>query len=310
MGGSYFCVEVRLMREIKIDEKRDFKGLWIPQDVYMDNKLTRTERDALVEIINLCSLGDCFASNKHFAECLGIAKGTAANVIYSLRKKGYIEIELIYKAGSKEIDKRIIRYLDPYSQNNEYPIHFKMNTPIHEKMKEKNPFVKNPKEEYTHIGRSDTETQGGVVPYKKFEWNSWSQYNDYVDNKLKDDIYDIATKEELGMKETRKLYSLFRWFFLMHIAQGKGRHSIIQKPKLETIINRLYATDYICDGEGLDERGIFECMISFFKSNRKNDYSIYIFTESSTLNGLIGKVYGTGGEMYEEINQKRGVGYR
>jgi hypothetical protein len=42
---------------------RDFKGVWIPKDVWLDHNLTWMEKLLLVEIDSLDAEKGCFASN-------------------------------------------------------------------------------------------------------------------------------------------------------------------------------------------------------------------------------------------------------
>jgi len=87
---------------------RDFKGIWIPREIYLDNELGWVEKFFLSEIDSLANNGQCFASNAYFGEFFQLSKDRVSKVISGLVKKGYIEVNLIYKEGSKEIQKRII----------------------------------------------------------------------------------------------------------------------------------------------------------------------------------------------------------
>lgn len=71
---------------------RDFKGVWIPKEIYLNKDLSWTEKILLIEIDSLDNDTEkgCFASNLYLAEFLGISEGTCANIISDLKKKGYI----------------------------------------------------------------------------------------------------------------------------------------------------------------------------------------------------------------------------
>lgn len=72
-------------------QEREFKGVWIPRDLYLNQDLSWTEKILLVEIDSLSKTNaGCFASNEYFGEFLGISTGRAANIVSDLRKKGYI----------------------------------------------------------------------------------------------------------------------------------------------------------------------------------------------------------------------------
>ena len=76
---------------------RDFKGVWIPRHIWCDTTLNWTHKLLLVEIDSLDTLDHCFASNKYFAEFLGLSKSRVSEVISDLEKLGYIKVLLKYK---------------------------------------------------------------------------------------------------------------------------------------------------------------------------------------------------------------------
>jgi hypothetical protein len=101
--------------------ERDFKGVWISREIYLNEDLTPTEKMLLAEIDSFSKNGECFASNEHFAKFLGISKKHVSRLISKLVKMGLINVELIYKNDSKEVDKRTIT-----------PIRMEAPTPPHE----------------------------------------------------------------------------------------------------------------------------------------------------------------------------------
>jgi hypothetical protein len=84
------------------------KGLWITPEIMGDQRLNNTEKMLLAEIQNLTQLGECFAGNEHFAQLLGLSKTRVTHLLTNLNRLKLIAIELTYKEGSKEIDKRTI----------------------------------------------------------------------------------------------------------------------------------------------------------------------------------------------------------
>ena len=87
---------------------RSFKGVWIPKELWITKELTLQEKCFLVEINSLDNDEGCFASNAYFAEFFGLSIGRVKAVMANLEKKGYITRELIYKEGTREVEKRII----------------------------------------------------------------------------------------------------------------------------------------------------------------------------------------------------------
>ena len=88
---------------------RDFKGIWIPKEIWLDKNLTVHEKLFLAEIDSLDNSEGCFASNAYFADFFGVSKDRVKQIISSLVEKGYITNQLIYKEGTKQVEKRILR---------------------------------------------------------------------------------------------------------------------------------------------------------------------------------------------------------
>ena len=71
-------------------EPRDFKGVWIPKEIWLDNNLSIMEKIFLVEIDSLDNENGCYASNKYFAEFFGISRGRCTQIIKGLESKEWI----------------------------------------------------------------------------------------------------------------------------------------------------------------------------------------------------------------------------
>lgn len=80
--------------EEKNEEKRDFKGIWIPKEVYLNTDLTWTEKICLVEINSLDNDSNkhkgCYASNEYLAKFLNVSVIRISNIISKLKKLGFI----------------------------------------------------------------------------------------------------------------------------------------------------------------------------------------------------------------------------
>jgi hypothetical protein len=113
------------------EQNRDFKGIWIPKEVWLSDDLTMQEKLFFVEIDSLDNEDGCFATNEYFAKFFGISKTRVSKVINSLVKKGYIISKLTYKEGTKQIDKRV---LNKSSRGYET----KVQGPIEQKFKDNN----------------------------------------------------------------------------------------------------------------------------------------------------------------------------
>jgi len=90
-----------------MEEKRQFKGVWIPGEVWLDNNLTLIEKCILTEIDSLeDSEKGCFASNNHFATFFNVSQSRISQILNILKDKQYIRIHYEYKG--KEIVARHI----------------------------------------------------------------------------------------------------------------------------------------------------------------------------------------------------------
>jgi hypothetical protein len=95
----------------------------LPAKVRYDKNITPNAKLLYAEITALCNeKGYCWAGNAYFAELYGVTKTSISNWISSLQKNGYIDVQLIYKENSKEIQSRHI------SIANNMPIQNNLNT--------------------------------------------------------------------------------------------------------------------------------------------------------------------------------------
>ncbi|QUH28244.1 helix-turn-helix domain-containing protein [Vallitalea guaymasensis] len=103
--------------------ERDFKGIWIPKEIWLSQSLTTQEKLFLVEIDSLDNNGGCYAMNEHFSNFFKLSKNRCSEVIKSLETKGFIKINYI-KEG-KQIIKRVINVINKQrllSEDNEDPL--------------------------------------------------------------------------------------------------------------------------------------------------------------------------------------------
>jgi DNA-binding MarR family transcriptional regulator len=89
------------MAEEKI--KRSFWA-FIPSAALSDKSLSSTEKLVLAEIYALADEnGICYPSNRHFSELLGISETQASRCVNNLRKKGWIDVEIIPQKGNQRV---------------------------------------------------------------------------------------------------------------------------------------------------------------------------------------------------------------
>ena len=92
MGGRY------------LNQERDFKGVYIPKEIWLTPELKAYEKLIFMEIYSLDRKFGCVASNAHFAEWLGISERQVQDYIKRLKDKGLIDVQI-----NKAKDTRTIR---------------------------------------------------------------------------------------------------------------------------------------------------------------------------------------------------------
>ena len=89
---------------------KEFKGIWIPREIMEIDNSGVTEKMILSIILSLEKNGGCKASNRYFAELLGITKTRVSIIIQNLYKKSYIGCISKVKGGIQEKDKRVCNF--------------------------------------------------------------------------------------------------------------------------------------------------------------------------------------------------------
>lgn len=91
-------------------QSRDFKGVWIPKEIWLNKELSAIDRVLLAEINSLDNENHCTASNEYFAEFCGVSVATITRSIKKLKDMKFIETEMKNSSiGSYRIIKMIIR---------------------------------------------------------------------------------------------------------------------------------------------------------------------------------------------------------
>ncbi len=117
----------------------NLKGIWIPIEILTDEKLSDKEKIIYAIILYLSKENNyCYLTNKTISELLNISITQVSKLVNSLKDKKYIDIELIYKENSKQVE---MRKMIPINKNTyltkvKYPLQQNFNTPIEEKFKD------------------------------------------------------------------------------------------------------------------------------------------------------------------------------
>ena len=96
----------------------NLKGIWIPIEILKDEKLSDKEKIIYAIILYLSKENNyCYLTNKTISELLNVSITQVSKLVNSLKDKKYIDIELIYKENSKQVE---IRKLIPINKKVKY----------------------------------------------------------------------------------------------------------------------------------------------------------------------------------------------
>ena len=290
-------------KEVIISESRDFKGIWIPKELYLNKELSWNEKILLIEIDSLSKCGECYANNQHFADFLGLSKKRVETIISELRKKGYITSELTYKKGKKEVDKRILKVVDdrfysnntsPHKQgegtpeNEDRPTLKNEDIPTLENEGEKNTlykntYYKNISKEYNNKDNIERTawsdgTQEPVVLYDiEWKWESEQAYSDYINKQLPKMLRNIS-KNYSGDNSYNVLLRIFKNYYNDYRYFINKRHPWYKEETLQGVINDLFKFfDNI-----IDVNTVKEYAELFFQKNYRG-HEMKVFSSYNTL---------------------------
>ena len=105
MGGKY------------LHQERDFKGVYIPKEIWLTPELTGYERLIFMEVYSLDRKFGCIVHNAHLAEWLGISERQVQDYIKRLKDKDLISVVI-----NKAKDTRVIRVTGRYAHVSEEQI--------------------------------------------------------------------------------------------------------------------------------------------------------------------------------------------
>lgn len=165
----------------------------IPANVRYDKKLKDKAKLLYGEITALSNKdGYCWATNSYFANLYEVSNTTISTLIKNLVEQGYLESQIIYKEGSKEIEKRMLKIV---------------HTPIKENLnrylkKVKEPIKENLKENNTRIIKEEERENKNPFAFYENNFGLMSSYialniNTYLDDGLTEELIIEAMKEAI-----------------------------------------------------------------------------------------------------------------
>lgn len=202
--------------------ERDFKGVWIPREIWLAEDIGWSAKLLLVEVDSLATNGECFASNDYLGQFFSLSKRRISELIGELREKGYVEVELVYKPGTKQIEKRLItttgyrrKVLGGIVENFHTPPAENFPTPIAEKCADNNTS--------SFTNTSSISTKENVPPKE-----SKKKYGEYSHVLLKDS--ELAKlREEYGDGMTQKAITYLDEYIEMKGYKARSHYLAIRK---------------------------------------------------------------------------------
>lgn len=157
----------------------------LPANVRYDKRLTPNAKLLYSEITALCNeRGYCWATNKYFADLYGVSNVSVSKWISQLCEFGYLNSEIVYKDGTKEI---LNRYLTIVGEG----IKEKFNTPIKEKFKDNNTSINN---------KFNTKIDISVFDEGWLDvWEEWLQFKKTIKKSYKTDISERSAFNKLKL---------------------------------------------------------------------------------------------------------------
>jgi Mn-dependent DtxR family transcriptional regulator len=238
--------------------EREFLGVWIPREIYLHKNLTPTEKLLLAEIKCLSKNGVCFASNEHFSDFLGISKKHVSKLITKLARMGLVTVDLTYKEGTKEVDKRLIT-----------PILIEAHTPPHVGVD-------------PHLADEYTPTHSGVDPILVDEY-----YKEHIKIQSKEQVKDNKkiNKKSNSAELEAEFETLWKLYPRKEGKTAAKKHYIKarkDKTSYETVENGLYRYKEHLEQQGTESQFI-PYGSSWFCQERWNDEYVITATKSKKM---------------------------
>lgn len=99
--------------------ERDFKGVWIPREIWLDDRLNALDKVILTEIDSLdSSEKGCWASNKYIAEFCQCSESKVSQTITKLTKLGYLRV-VSFDGRQREIKSNIAMGIKNYEADSQ-----------------------------------------------------------------------------------------------------------------------------------------------------------------------------------------------
>lgn len=214
-----------------MEEKQNVGYYSIIPSTILYNKNLKSNQKILYAVITSLSNkeGYCFASNKYLAEKLNVGSNTVSGWITDLRRKNFIQVELIRNDKQEIIQRRIYINDIPYNFYKEYPYTINKEEGILQKSKENNIINNNIK---THT-LSKIEYQDRVFLYDYEYRNLIEEYGQVKTDKCMEEL--SLYKKSKGVDYASDYDTIKRWVIdrVEEREKRKSKENKIRKANFE-----------------------------------------------------------------------------
>lgn len=188
-----------------MEHERQFKGIWISKEIWLDERLNALEKVILAEIDSLdVEESGCFASNKYLADFCGCSETKVSTAISKLIEFGYIYLKSfngrtrILKSRLSEFERQTLKIckadfknLKPININNNKSINIDNNKKV----------SKTSFEDLINQFTSDTEERELLIEWLKVRKAKRSAMTDKAIELNLNKLKDCAVKSGLSVKD-------------------------------------------------------------------------------------------------------------
>lgn len=228
---------------------RDFKGVWIPKRVFLDERLNAIEKIILIEIDSLDAEDSegCYASNEYLANFCKCSMTKVSTSISKLIKLGYLYVSKndgrkrylksrLSNSESQDFKKSEPDLPEMKESNNseEYSrdeINSNIDSPTELKEEKKNAYHSNEWFNSQHIKNMLTEDNIQYTPIDRKSFN-WSAFKNQVAVRI----------EELGYTTspytTNRFLVVSKYFFKRYEERTRKPHTKINQDALDNILDK------------------------------------------------------------------------
>lgn len=97
------------------EEKREFKGIWIPKEIWLNAELSAIEKIILAEINSLDGEDGCYASNAYLAKFCQCSESCVSKAIAKLQKLKHIKVTS-FDGRQRKIKSSIVEFTNQSSK--------------------------------------------------------------------------------------------------------------------------------------------------------------------------------------------------